>query len=91
MANASKSGAVDVASIANRVLAAWKSGQDGVCSRELARAQQLAKNLHASLTFESERVEVLIGAIQCLDGHRPEQVQAAIHLLKHLAGAGKRR
>ena len=85
MAKAPSPQAANVASIATRVLAAWKSGHMQACPKELARAQELCKSLHPLETLEAERLEVLIGAIDSLGASRPEQVQAAIYLLEHLA------
>jgi hypothetical protein len=83
--------AADAASIATRVLAAWKSGHKGACAKELARALELCRSLHPPETLEAERLEILTGAIESLGASRPEQVQAAIHLLEHLAHPSGRR
>jgi hypothetical protein len=83
--------AADVASIANHVLVEWKSGRGSTCSEELERAQQLAGDLRAPDTYEAERAEILIGAIEMLACSRPERVNAALSLLEHLAGTGLRR
>jgi hypothetical protein len=47
--------------------------------------------LRAPDTYEAERAEILIGAIEMLACSRPERVNAALSLLEHLAGTGLRR
>ncbi len=80
MASAPSPRKQDVAYIAGQIL----SAQADISGR-LAQAQNLLSLVHPLDTFETERLEVLQGAIECLDSPVVERARAARHLLEQLA------
>jgi len=77
----------DAGSIAARVLSGWRSLPKSGLRKELAWSQELAGQVPPPNSLESERIEVLQGAIESLRSDRPERVQAALYILEHLANA----
>jgi len=77
----------DAASLAAQLLTEWTSWPKSMLRRELAQFHELASQAPASSSLEAERIEVLLGAIESLESHRPERVQAGVYLLEHLASA----
>jgi hypothetical protein len=75
-----------VAEFAGRVLAAWRNGAK--LGGELDRARSLACHRRRRDTLEMEKMEVLEGAVEALEGGRDQQVHAAVLLLEHLVKAG---
>ena len=75
----------NVANIAARVLFAYKFRPNRRLREEVACAQRFFLDTRGLDELECERLEVLRGAIESLDGPRREQVQAAVQLLEHLA------
>ena len=78
----------DVASIANRILVAWKSGPAGSFEDELRQAARLNTEQTSPNSLEREKMEVLDGVVQLLKNGRPrpDAGRAAMRLLEHLAG-----
>ena len=74
----------NVASIARRVLAGCKNKERAGMQRELDQARRFTRDKHLD-ALEAERMEVLLGALESLECARPEQVKAALYLLRHLA------
>jgi hypothetical protein len=74
-----------VAQVAARVLFAYKYRPTRRLREEMAQAKRFSHRIDGLDELESERLDVLRGAIESLDGARPEQVRAAVHLLEHLA------
>jgi len=79
--------AKDAGSVAARVLFEWTSGPKKGLGSELARAQELASQFPPLSTLETERIEVLLGAIEFLESNQPERVEAALYILEQLANA----
>ncbi|HLG96577.1 MAG TPA: hypothetical protein VKX49_09745 [Bryobacteraceae bacterium] len=75
----------NVAAVASRVLFAYKYRPTRRLREEVAHARRFFHKTQGLDELETERLDVLRGAIESLDGPRPEQVRAAIHLLEHLA------
>ena len=75
-----------VAHIAGQILNAHRSEQTARLRRELAQARKLFSEIHPRNTFEQERLEVLEGAVECLDSPVEERARAAVSLLEQLAG-----
>jgi hypothetical protein len=69
----------DVAYIAGQFLSARRD------PGELAEARNLLPQIHPLDTFETERLEVLRGAIECLESPVRERARAARYLLQQLA------
>jgi hypothetical protein len=76
----------DVAYLAGQILNAHRSEPGVGLKRELDRAKQLLSTLRPRTTFERERLEVLQGALECLESRVAERQRAALHLLEQLAG-----
>jgi plasmid stability protein len=74
----------DVASIARRVLTGCEREQANL-QKEVDRARKFTRGMRHLDAFETERMEVLMGALESLECARPDQVEAAIYLLRHLA------
>ena len=70
----------DVAYIARQILSAL-AGIPG----QLAHAKKLLPHVHPLDTFETERLEVLQGVVECLDSPVVERARAARYLLEQLA------
>ena len=77
--------AQNVASVAGRVLFAFKHQPDQGLRAEVARAQRFFDTTRRLDELEAEKLDVLRGAIESLDCPRPEKVRAAVYLLEHLA------
>ena len=75
----------DAGSIAARVLSVWRSRPEGGLRKELELTQDLAGHGPNPSTYETERMEVLLGAIESLGSSRPERVRAALYVIEHLA------
>ena len=74
------------ASLASRILAAWKQGPQTDLVRELDYAVQMMPMRHPD-TLEMERMEVLEGAARSLRGGQQGQVRAAVQILEQLVNA----
>jgi|HubBroStandDraft_1064217.scaffolds.fasta_scaffold237312_2 hypothetical protein len=72
-------------SIAARVLSVWRSQPEGGLRKELELSQDLASQAPKPSTYETERMDVLLGAIEGLGSSRPERVRAALYVIEHLA------
>jgi hypothetical protein len=72
-------------SIAARVLSLWRSLPEGGLRKELELSQDLASQAPKPSTYETERMDVLLGAIEGLGSSRPERVRAALYVIEHLA------
>ena len=81
----------DAGSVAAEILSGWSNGAQRVLWRETPIAQGLARQTPPPSTFEAERIDVLLGAIESLESAAPERVRAALYILKHLAGAERSR
>jgi hypothetical protein len=77
----------DAGTIAARILSVWRSLPEGGLRKELECTQELASNAASASTLETERIDVLLGAIESLGSNRPEQVRAALYVIEHLANA----
>jgi hypothetical protein len=75
---------LDVTSLANRILTAWREGQDGVLRRELTSASMQGMDAEGLDFAEQERMEVLQSVVETLQQKR-ELSRAGLRLLKHLA------
>ncbi len=89
MANAPRARKQDVAYIAGQILSAHRSERQDRLPGELAQARKLLPMIDPLIdpldTFEKERLEVLQGAIECLDSPVLERARAAMYLLEQLA------
>jgi len=74
----------DVASIARRVLNGCEREQTNL-QKEVDRARRFTRGMSNLDAFETERMEVLMGALESLECASPDQVEAAMYLLRHLA------
>ena len=72
-------------SLAAKVLAAYRSGCQSDLRREIARTQAVPQDIRGDDAFESEKRDLLSGAVESLASSRPERVRAALHVLDHLA------
>lgn len=88
MANHSGAGNYDVAHIAGQILRALLSEHKAHLRSKLAQAQRIITNLHPHDTSEQERLEVLKGAVECLESPVMERAQAAMQVLEQLASGG---
>ena len=79
--------AKNAGSVAARVLFEWTTGPKKGLGNQLAQARELASQLPPPSTLETERIEVLVGAIEFLESHKPERVEAALCVLAQLANA----
>jgi hypothetical protein len=77
-----------VARVAGRVLLAWKSGQFADLERQIEYGRSSMLESWRLDACEKEKLEVLLGALECLQSLPPARVRAAIRLLEHLAGNG---
>lgn len=75
----------DAASIAANALYALRRGRAADLQEALARAERQAHRLAFLDSGETERVEVLRGALDALAGGNQDQIQAGTYLLGHLA------
>jgi hypothetical protein len=77
--------------VANRILVAWRNGENAVLTQELQHARCLAarpfQTLEMASTLEMERLEILSGAVEAL-GYGGGKESAAVRLLEHLTKAG---
>jgi hypothetical protein len=74
----------NVANIAGRILITLRSRP---YDQELAELRRMIPDIRPIDSLETERLEVLEGAVEWLDSPMPERVQAATVLLEHLAKA----
>ena len=77
MANHPSAPEYDVAHIAGQILSARSTR---------AEARRIILEIRPRDTFEQERLEVLEGAVDCLESPVIERAQAAIQVLRQLAG-----
>jgi hypothetical protein len=75
----------DAGSMAAGVLSGWISLPKSGLRRELSRIEELARRVAPPSTLEMERIDVLLGAIECLQSERSERARAALSVLEHLA------
>jgi len=75
----------DAASIAANALYALQRGCAADLEEALARAERQAHQLVVLDSGETERIDVLRGALQALAGGNQDQIQAGTYLLGHLA------
>lgn len=77
----------DAASIAGRILAAWKDGPAESFEAELRRAALVSADCQDDNSLEREKMDVLDGVVQSLQERhdRPDAGRAALRLLEHLA------
>ena len=83
----SKSGVASkdsVEKVAGTIVRAWRDGHAGDLRKQVTLAKSLVCS-GASDTFEMEKMELLEGALESVQGARPEQAEAAINVLEHLA------
>jgi len=73
------------AQIAGRVLLAWRSGTGVEFERQIEYCRGLQSQVCPVDTSESERMDALEGALECLQNLPHARVNAAIRLLEHLA------
>jgi hypothetical protein len=75
----------NVAQIAGQLLRARRSEQQIRLRSKLAQTRRILPNLQPRDTLEQEKLEVLKGAVECLESPVTERAQAAMHLLEQLA------
>jgi len=75
----------EVAYIAGQILNARLSEHKTQLRSKLAHARRKLFNLHPRDTFEQERLEVLEGAVECLESPAIERVRAGMDVLEQLA------
>jgi hypothetical protein len=75
----------EVAYIAGQILNARLSEHKARLRSKLAHARRTLFNLHPRDTFEQERLEVLEGAVECLESPAIERVRAGMDVLEQLA------
>ena len=84
---------VNVAQIAGQILSARLSENKGRLRSKLAQARRILPGLQPRDTLEQEKLEVLRGAVECLESAVSERAQAALYILEQLAkvdaGAGQ--
>jgi hypothetical protein len=73
-----------VAQTADKILAAWRSGESVGLQRELEKARSLPSRTPLTSTFEMETMEALSGVVESLGEGRARQA-GAVRLLEHLA------
>lgn len=91
MANQLRASHQDVAHIAGQILNARRSEHKARLRRELAQARRLLPTMYPRDTFEQERLEVLEGAVECLESPVVERARAAMYVLEQLAGVSAER
>jgi hypothetical protein len=74
-----------VESIAGTIVEAWRDRHAGDLARQVAAAKICMRTSGAGDTFQMEKMELLDGALELVQSARPEQVEAAIKVLEHLA------
>jgi hypothetical protein len=80
------SGWESAARIAGRVLLAWRAGQCADLEEQIDYSRRSLLECCLLDAHESERLEVLLGALECLQSLPPARVGAALRVLEHLAG-----
>ena len=75
----------DAASIAGRVLIAWRNGTAGDLEKQLEQSRNFVPLYSSHDTCELEKLEALQGALECLRNLPHARVSAALRLLEHLA------
>jgi hypothetical protein len=75
----------NVAQIAGQILRARRSEQQTRLRGKLAQTRRILPNLQPRDTLEQEKLEVLKGAVECLESPVTERAQAAMHILEQLA------
>jgi len=75
----------NVAQIAGQILRARRSEQQARLRSKLAQARRFLSSLQPRDTLEQEKLEVLRGAVECLESPVKERAQAAMHILEQLA------
>jgi hypothetical protein len=75
----------NVAQIAGQIIRAWHSEQQTRLRSKLAQTRRILPNLQPRDTLEQEKLEVLKGAVECLESPVKERAQAAMHVLEQLA------
>jgi hypothetical protein len=93
MSNYQGAGQRLVADTADRILIAWKEGQDNILREEFGRASKLKS--HQLDAFEMEKLDVLESVVQSLQAGRfpsmspvranEDELRVAVRLLEHLA------
>jgi hypothetical protein len=73
-----------VAQTADKILAAWRSGEGIGLQQELEKARSLPSRAPLSSTFEMETMEALSGVVESLREGRAKEA-GAVRLLEHLA------
>jgi hypothetical protein len=73
-----------VSSVARGVLRAFERGE-GAGRREVLAQAELYGRSEPWDACEAEQFDVLRGALEALDSPAPEQIEAGMYLLKHLA------
>ena len=74
-----------VESIAGTIVEAWRDRHAGDLAKQVLAAKTCMRSSVAGDTFHMEKMELLDGALELVQSTRPEQVEAAINVLKHLA------
>ncbi len=75
-----------VSSVARGVLQAFERGEAADHQTALAQAGLFVHRSARWDACEAERLDVLRGALEALDGPKAERIQAGLYLLEHLAG-----
>jgi hypothetical protein len=75
----------NVAQIAGQILRARRSEQHTRLRSKLAQTRRILPNLQPRDTLEQEKLEVLKGAVECLESPVRERAQAALQILEQLA------
>ncbi len=75
----------NVAQIAGQILRARRSEQQTRLRSKLAQTRRILPNLQPRDTLEQEKLEVLKGAVECLESPVRERAQAALQILEQLA------
>ena len=77
-----------VASLAGRILVAWKGGSAASLREELDYATSSAPQARQHDTLEMEKMDVLEGAAESLRCGQQGRVRAAVQVLEHLVRTG---
>jgi hypothetical protein len=75
----------NVAQIAGQILRARRSEHQARLRSKLAQARRILPSLQPLDTLEQEKLEVLKGAVECLESPVKERAQAAMYILEQLA------
>lgn len=74
-----------VETIAGTIVEAWRDRHAGDLAKQVLEAKTCIRSSVAGDTFQMEKMELLDGALELVQSTRPDQVEAAINVLKHLA------